>query len=267
MVSGVPTRATTVRFGEDLWVLLEREARRQGLSAAQYVRDAAVLRLAFAMAEHGDPEAQATLADVAAGAARRRPAPPATASPHEAVLRDPARLGALARTGLLDAPPDPALDRLTSMAARVLNAPVALVSLVDADRQFFASCLGLPEPWASERETPLTHSFCQHPVTSREPLLVSDAREDPRVADNLAIRDLGVIAYAGFPLIDRGGQALGSLCVIDHKPRTWTSDQIDLLGDIAASVVTELALRTASGPSRERPPRSTRGPAAPTLDR
>lgn len=239
-------RSTTVRFGEDLWQLLEREARREGLSAAQYVRDATVLRLAFAMADQGDPEAEATLADVAANAAGRRSAassPPAT--DHEAALRDPARLEALTRTGLLDAPPDAAFDRLTNMAARVLNAPVALVSLIDDDRQFFASCVGLPEPWSSTRETPLSHSFCQHPVSTREPLLISDAREDPRVQDNLAIRDLGVIAYAGFPLIDAQGYVLGSLCVIDHKPRTWTSDQIELLGDIAASVVTELTLRTA----------------------
>ena len=241
----MPSRATTVRFGEDLWLVLEREASRQGISAAQYVRDATILRLAFGLAEQGDAEAEATVADAAAGAARRRGAPSVERSPEDEVLRDPARLAALANTGLLDSPPDAAFDRLTSMAARVLNAPVALVSLVDADRQFFASCFGLPEPWSTSRETPLSHSFCQHPVASREPLVISDAREDPRVRGNLAIEDLGVIAYAGVPLIDDEGHALGSLCVIDHKPRTWTSDQIELLSDIGASVVTELSLRAA----------------------
>jgi GAF domain-containing protein len=124
----------------------------------------------------------------------------------------------------------------------VLHAPVALVSLVDADRQFFKSCLGLPEPWASERGSPLTHSFCQHAVAAREPLIVTDAREHPVLRDNGAIRDMGVIAYAGIPLIDDKGHALGTLCVIDSQPRHWTSHQIELLSDIAASVTTEISL-------------------------
>jgi GAF domain-containing protein len=247
-------RSTTVRFGEDLWTLLEREAAREGLSAAQYVRDAAVLRLAFAMAEQGDAQAQATLADVATRSLARRgdgrvPASPdggdddGAAAADAAALADPSRRAALIRTGLLEGEIDETYDRLTSIAARVLNAPVALVSLVDVDRQVFAGCVGLPEPWHTSRETPLSHSFCQHAVTSREPLIISDAREDPRVRDNLAIRDLGVIAYAGIPLIDGQGNALGSLCVIDEKPRTWTTDQIQLLNDLAVTVVSDLEAR------------------------
>ena len=237
----MPKGSTTVRFGEDLWTLLEREAAREGLSAAQYVRDAAVMRLAFAMAEHGDPQAQATLADVATGALERRAQ--ASGEPVHPVLSDPARRAALVRTGLLHGPIDQALDRLTAVVAHLLRAPVALVSLVDADRQVFAGCVGLPEPWASQRATPLSHSFCQHAVTSREPLIVADARKDPRVKDNLAIRDLDVIAYAGIPLIDRDGQALGSLCVIDHESRRWKPAEIELLTDLAAAVVTELEAR------------------------
>jgi GAF domain-containing protein len=132
----------------------------------------------------------------------------------------------------------------------VLNAPVALVSLVDADRQFFKSCLGLPEPWASEREAPLTHSFCQHAVASREPLLVDDAREHELLSDNLAIRDMSVIAYAGIPLIDPDGHALGTLCVIDSRPRHWTTHQVRLLSDLAASVVTEISLARAVSEGR-----------------
>ncbi len=249
-------RSTTVRFGEDLWTLLEREAAREGLSAAQYVRDAAVLRLAFAMAEQGDAQAQATLADVATRSLARRGEGHVSGSPagdgdddgtgaaDAAALADPSRRAALIRTGLLEGEIDETYDRLTSIAARVLNAPVALVSLVDVDRQVFAGCVGLPEPWHTSRETPLSHSFCQHAVTSREPLIISDAREDPRVRDNLAIRDLGVIAYAGIPLIDSRGNALGSLCVIDEKPRTWTTDQIQLLNDLAMTVVSDLESRS-----------------------
>jgi GAF domain-containing protein len=129
----------------------------------------------------------------------------------------------------------------------VLHAPVALVSLVDKDRQFFKSCLGLPEPWASRRGSPLTHSFCQHAVAAREPLLVSDAREHDVLRTNLAIRDMGIIAYAGIPLIDGEGHALGTLCVIDSQPRHWTTHQVQLLSDIAASVTTEITLALAVG--------------------
>jgi GAF domain-containing protein len=246
MISNMPKGSTTVRFGDDLWTLLEREAAREGLSAAQYVRDAAVMRLAFAMAEQGDERAQATLADVATRALERRArgedAPDADGDGDPALL-DPARRAALVRTGLLHGTIDEAFDRLTKVVARVLNAPVALVSLVDADKQVFAGCVGLPEPWATRRETPLTHSFCQHAVTTREPLVVTDARKDPRVADNLAIRDIGVVAYAGIPLIDRDGHALGSLCVIDSRPRRWKDSEIELLQDLATTVVDELEAR------------------------
>jgi len=241
----MPVRSTTVRFGEELWALLEREAARDGLSAAQYVRDAAVLRLAFAMAERGDARAHATLADVATRALERRGRPAAgPGAALDPILADPARRAALIRTGLLEGPVDAAFDRLTGVVALVLRAPVALVALVDADRQVFAGCTGLPEPWATARETPLSHSFCQHEVTAREPLVVADAREDPRVRDNPAIRDLGVIAYAGIPIIDRDGHALGSLCVIDHEPRTWTAEEIELLSDLATTVSAELEART-----------------------
>ena len=132
----------------------------------------------------------------------------------------------------------------------MLNAPVALVSLVDADRQYFKSCLGLPEPWAETHQSPLSHSFCQHAVANRAPLVVDDAREHEFLRDNLAVRDMGVIAYAGIPLIDDDGQALGTLCVIDSHPRHWTSHEVQLLGDLAASVITEIALaRALRGPA------------------
>ena len=120
---------------------------------------------------------------------------------------------------------------------------MALVSLVEQERQFFKSCVGLPEPWASRRQTPLSHSFCQHVVNAGEPLIIEDAREHPRVRDNLAIRDLDVIAYAGIPLITSAGHALGSLCAIDSEPRRWTEDEIATLRDLAASVVTEIEMR------------------------
>src|SRR5918997_6238455 len=131
------------------------------------------------------------------------------------LLLDPARLAALRSTDLLDSLPEPSFDRLTRLAAKILRAPVALVSLVDGDRQFFKSSLGLPEPWASLRETPLSHSFCQHVVHAAAPLVIADARAHPLVRDNPAIRDLGVVAYLGLPLATADGAVLGSFCVID----------------------------------------------------
>jgi len=226
----VPQRSTTVRFDEDLWDLLAQEAASGGVSTAQFVRDAAVLRLGFIAGQRGDERAQAAL-ESSPGRRPERPAPV-----HPAVL-DAGRVDALARTGLLDSAPSPDFDRLTRLVAKVLNAPVALVSLVDRDRQFFKSCVGLPEPWSSRRETPLSHSVCQHVVVSRRPLVVRDLRQDPELRDNLAVRDLGVIAYLGVPLITAGGEALGSLCVIDGRPRDWTDEEVGLVTELAAVVV------------------------------
>ena len=132
-----------------------------------------------------------------------------------ATLNPQGRLAALRKTGLLDTPPEHAFDRLTRFVTRILNVPVSLVSLVDADRQFFKSEIGLPEPWASLRQTPLSHSFCQHLVTADVPLVVEDAPNNPLVCDNLAIRDLGVVSYLGVPLVNPDGYVLGSLCAID----------------------------------------------------
>ena len=158
-------------------------------------------------------------------------------------MRDPARLEALRATGLLDSPAEPGFDRHARLAAQMMNAPVALVSLVDEDRQFFKSCLGVAEPWATRpRDAALALLL---PARRRRARAArgDDAREHPVLRDNPAIRDMGAIAYAGVPLIDPEGHALGTLCVIDSRPRQWSSSQVELLGDLAASVVSEIALR------------------------
>lgn len=160
-------------------------------------------------------------------------------------ISDPRRLEALKRTALLDSTPEEAFDRFTRLAGRLLGAPVALVTLVDSNRQFFKSAFGLPEPWASIRETPLSHSFCQYAVASGEPLVVSDARSHPLVHDNLAVIELGVRAYAGIPLVTSQGDAVGSFCAIDTKPREWTEEELATLQDLAAAVVAEIELRVA----------------------
>jgi GAF domain-containing protein len=236
----MPMRATTVRFSEDLWQLLDDESTLQGISAAQFVRDATIVRLAFLAGRRGDSEAQLSMEAIAEQAARRQ-----RSEREPSAVHAPARLRELRETRLLDSPAEESFDRLTRLTSAVLNVPVALVSLVDDDRQFFKSCLGLSQPWAQQRQTPLSHSFCQHVVESRRPLVVSDAREHPLLRDNPAIRDLGVIAYAGAPLITSDGHVLGTLCAIDHQPRHWTPEQVEILSNLAGSVLTEIQLYAA----------------------
>ena len=112
-------------------------------------------------------------------------------------LDDISRLSALARSGLMDSQAELSFDRVSRLASQVLNAPVALLSLVDERRQFFKSSIGLTGQAASDRQTPLSHSFCQHVVTSGAPLVVDDALQHPLVRTNQAINDLNVMDAPG----------------------------------------------------------------------
>ena len=135
----------------------------------------------------------------------------------------------------------PIFDRFARIVAERLVAPVALVSLVDLDGQVFPGAFGLAEPWEAERWTPLTHSFCQYVVTSGDPLVVANSNDEPLVADNQAVMDLGVIAYAGVPLRTGAGPVVGAMCAIDHRPRQWTPSDLAQLNGIAAECSYELA--------------------------
>ena len=158
------------------------------------------------------------------------------------LLTRPDRLAALRHTALLDTPPEEGFDRLTRMASRLLGTPVALISLISEDRQFFKSAMGLPEPWASRRAAPLSFSFDAQVVSTGEQLVVEDARRHPLLRHSTAIRELGWVAYAGVPLVTRDGQTVGSFSVVDKMPRLWSERDIALLKDLAASAVTEIEL-------------------------
>ncbi|WP_315766458.1 MULTISPECIES: HWE histidine kinase domain-containing protein [unclassified Bradyrhizobium] len=155
----------------------------------------------------------------------------------------PDRLTSLSQTDLLDTPPEPGFDRVTRLATRLLQAPAAIIALVDRDRQFFKSSIGLCEPWNSLRETPLNHSFCQHVVSTAAPLVVTDAGQHPLVKNHLAVPVPGVIAYLGVPLKLPGGEVIGALYVIDHVPRAWSEDDIAQLTELSEIVMDEIALR------------------------
>jgi GAF domain-containing protein len=237
----VPLKAATIRVSPELWTLLEEEAARQEISVSQFVRDAALLRVGYLAGARGDENGLVTIGELASRAdgERRR----FSSEERRRKLEDPVRLAAIESTGLVGVKEDPVLHRLTRLAARSLDAPVSLLSFVAADRQFFASSFGLPEPWASDRGTDLLHSFCQHVVVSNQPLLVTDARKHPLVQRNLAIADLDVIAYVGVPLNDAEGNTLGSFCVIDHEPRQWKPADVELLHDFAAAVIDRVESR------------------------
>ena len=162
-------------------------------------------------------------------------------------LDDADRLQALAATGLMDTEPEESFDRLTRLAAQMLEAPVAVVTLLDDQRQFLKSAVGLPTG-----ERPLSHSFCRHVVEDDAPFVVTDARRHPRVADNPAVTESGVTAYCGVPLTTASGATLGSLCVVEMTPREWTPAEVHVLEELAAATVTEIELRSAHRALQER---------------
>ncbi|WP_197374929.1 GAF domain-containing protein [Mycolicibacterium baixiangningiae] len=150
----------------------------------------------------------------------------------EAEITDPARLQALYATGLLDSPTEEAYDRITRAAAAALDAPSAAVSLIDVDRQFFKSSVGMGTS-DEQRQTPLDRSICQYAVANGAALLLEDARTDPVFRNHPAVLDGTVVAYLGIPLIDREDNAVGTLCVFDDKPRLWGTGHVQILSDLA----------------------------------
>jgi GAF domain-containing protein len=161
---------------------------------------------------------------------------------------DAERLAALHRYDILDTPTDERFDRVTRLAARLFEAPIALITLVDEDRQWFKSCLGL-----DRRETEREISFCTYNVQAESVMVVEDAREDPRFADNPLVTGApGIRFYAGAPLVTPDGHILGSLCVIDTTPRSAGTVDLAALRDLAQMVMSELELRRANADLQDR---------------
>lgn len=153
-----------------------------------------------------------------------------------------ARLSALRRYRILDTPPEVGFDRIARLAVRLFDVPIALVTLVDANRQWFKACYGL-----DIRQTGRQEAFCAYTILSDEVMVVPDAMLDARFVDNTLVTGSPHIRfYAGAPLKTSDGFFLGSLCIIDTRPRTLTQEQQKTLADLAALVVDELELRQAS---------------------
>lgn len=156
------------------------------------------------------------------------------------VVHETERLRALSELGILDTPQEEIFETLTALAAQTFDVPIALISLVDDQRQWFKSCIGI-----DTRETGRDVAFCDHAIREDEPLVVLDASRDARFADNPLVTDAPAIRfYAGAPLILRPGVRLGTLCIIDDKPRADFADTSRRqLAAMAASVTAALAMR------------------------
>lgn len=159
---------------------------------------------------------------------------------HNAKLADePARQSALERYAVLDTPAAEPFDRITSLVRSILQVPIAAVSLVDRERQWFKSIQGL-----EVRQTPRSASFCAHTILDRTVMVIPDATADPRFVDNpLVTGEPHIRSYAGAPLCTPDGYNVGALCAIDTVPRSFSDEQLGILGSFASLVVDELELR------------------------
>lgn len=185
------------------------------------------------------------LEDESAGSRMKTEMTPATAKPLAPIpAREEDRLAMLQRYELLDTPAEAAFDQITRLAAKLLKVPVALISLVDRDRQWFKSRVGLPV-----QETPREHAFCAHALETDALLVVGDARQDERFADNpLVTGDPNIRFYAGAPLRTADGLALGTICVIDDQPRAaLTPEEEEALRDLSAMTMAHIEARRAVG--------------------
>jgi len=140
---------------------------------------------------------------------------------------------------ILDTPAEKAFDLITQLATEVCGTPIALVSLIDSDRQWFKSKVGV-----KVRETPRHYALCAHAIMCRDLYIVRDAAQDKRFASNpLVVSDPKIRFYAGMPLVSPDNHALGTLCVIDHVPRVLSPQQRRVLKLLSRQVVAELVMR------------------------
>jgi hypothetical protein len=163
-------------------------------------------------------------------------------------LAELSRRAALRSVGQLDCPSEEQLDRIVSLAAAAIRAPIAMITMVDADRQVCRSATGLPAAWPVVSEAPGAYSFCRQTVAYGETLAITDARRHPMVRSHPATAR-GVVAYLGTPIVVDGQHALGTLCVMEQSPREWTAADRHLLEELARTARSGSVRRSSSRPS------------------
>ncbi|WP_449406090.1 PAS domain S-box protein [Massilia phosphatilytica] len=167
-------------------------------------------------------------------------------------LDEPERQELLKSLDILDTAPEPVFDQITRLTARLLDVPIAVFSLVDKDRQWFKSRIGL-----DVQQTSREVAFCAHAILQSAPLVVPDAAADPRFEDNALVNgDPNIRFYAGVPIRSAGGHALGTLCAIDSKPRQLSVDDLQTLRDLADIITKEMRYREALAVARHSVERS-----------
>lgn len=235
--------STVPRFDDWLNRKLEECAQVAGLDVETYVAHAVAEKMLADLRAADSPSVEEAASRLLAAGV------PSAAGPSEisATISDPARLRALYATGLLDSAPEEVYDRITRAAAAALDAPLSSMTLIDADRQYFKSSVGMDLPDPAFRETPLERSVCQYAVASGAPLVLEDMRADPAFKDHPAVVDGTVAAYLGIPLIDHDDNAIGTLCVFDVKPRQWGSGHLQVLSDLA-KIATDRIFGPGPGP-------------------
>lgn len=160
----------------------------------------------------------------------------------QTLTQEAARLEALRQYNILDTPAEQTYDDITALSAFICDVPIALVTLVDEDRQWFKSRVGI-----DTQETSRDVSFCAHAILGPTIMIVNDATQDERFFDNPLVTGApGIRFYAGVPLIPPEGHPLGTLCVIDQKSRTLSEHQIKTLEALARQVVIQLELQRVS---------------------
>lgn len=157
-------------------------------------------------------------------------------------LVDPARIKAVHETGLMDAGRQAAFDRLAQLAAKIVNAPLTIVSLVGADKQYFVADYGLPSPFKETRELPIDSSICRYTLEG-ESIISSNALNDPLLKLHPSTGPWGIVALVVIPLINPEGHVLGTFCAIDSKEREWSEYEIHVMQELTLSVMTEINLR------------------------
>jgi signal transduction histidine kinase len=157
-------------------------------------------------------------------------------------LVDPARIQAVNDTGLMDAGRQAAFDRLAQLAAKIVKAPLTIVSLVGADKQYFVADYSLPSPFKESRELPIDSSICRYTLEG-ESIISSNALNDPLLKFHPSTGPWGIVALIVIPLINSDGHVLGTFCAIDSKEREWSEYEIDVMQELTLSVMTEINLR------------------------
>jgi serine phosphatase RsbU (regulator of sigma subunit) len=158
-------------------------------------------------------------------------------------LHDPQRLAAVAATGLLDTGPEPAFEDLAELAAALTGCSRAFITLVDEERSFWKSCIGVDVREIASRQGRVEDSFCYFLIGLGGVFAVADAATDPRTRDHPSVKPMKIGAWAGYPILSTGGDVLGSMCVIDENPHAWQAAELGALATMARAVSNEINVR------------------------